>query len=44
MKEELLQEIEMWLLNHNVQNVRKIREAELQHLLSLLDKEEESNG
>lgn len=44
MKEELLKEIEMWLLNHNIQNVRQIREWELQHILSLLDQEEESNG
>ena len=41
---ELINEMEMWLLNHNVQNVRQIREWELQHMLSLLDQEEDNNG
>lgn len=41
---ELINELEMWLLNRNVQNVRQIREWELQHILSLLDQEEDNNG
>ena len=41
---ELINEMEMWLLNHNVQNVRQIREWELQHMFSLLDQEEDNNG
>lgn len=41
---ELLNEMEMWLLNHNVQNMRQIREWELQYTLSLLDQEEANNG
>lgn len=41
---ELINEMEMWLLNHNVQNARQIREWELQHMLSLLDQEEDNNG
>lgn len=41
---ELINELEMWLLNRNVQNVRQIREWELQHILSLLDQGEDNNG
>ena len=41
---ELLEEMEMWLLNHNVQNMRQIREWELKYMLSLLDEGEDNNG
>ena len=41
---ELINEMELWLLNRNVQNVRQIREWELQHMRSLLDQEEDNNG